>query len=156
MDTRANVEPQLFDLGSDRRCAADRPGWAVEACHDPVASGVCFAAPIVSELRPGESVVTFEFFLPNPVTKFAQHFGGIGDIDKQNGCQYAIVDDLLTNSGNEFLDIADNFFRLDRHYGVGVPGILDKPCARYSLCHIAGTLIALRIGRVSISEFIVS
>ena len=54
MDTRANVEPQLFNLGSDSRCAADRPGWAVETCHDPVAGGICFAASIVSELSPDE------------------------------------------------------------------------------------------------------
>src|SRR5436305_880028 len=72
MNTRADVEAQLFDLGSDSRCAADRPGWAVEACHDPVTGGVCFAASIMSELRPDESVVTFEFFLPNPVTEFGR------------------------------------------------------------------------------------
>ena len=62
MDTRANVEPQLFDLGSDSRGAADRPGWAVEkSAHDTVAGGICFAAAIVSELRPDESVVIVAF-----------------------------------------------------------------------------------------------
>lgn len=70
VDTHPDVESQLLDLRSDSRCAADRSRRSVEACHNSVASGICLVAPIVSELRPNESVVTFEFFLPNPITKF--------------------------------------------------------------------------------------
>lgn len=69
MKADADVDAELVDAVGDRVCAADGPGWPIEAGQKPVAGRVDFSAAEAGELTAHRRVMLADQVVPGAITE---------------------------------------------------------------------------------------
>jgi len=85
VETGTELEPQSARSVSDRQCAPDRTGWAVEGGEEAVPRRVDLAAAEKLQLAPDRRLLSSEQFRPFAVAEITQPLGRTNEIREEDG-----------------------------------------------------------------------